>query len=97
LIWRPAQLCRNGQRSFKQPPRQQVAIFPICTPDVQGMLTGLQRQWLATAKPVPSQELGVETPPERLWRGRNRPGRRATLPFEGARQPENDRDDSGAY
>jgi hypothetical protein len=72
-----------------------MARFPICTPDVQGMLTALQRQWLANSKPVPSQEIGVETPPGHLWRGRNRPGRRAALPFEGAWEGQNRRDNSG--
>src|ERR1035437_9314690 len=55
------------------------------------MLRGLERQQLARPKPVRSQEMGVETPPERLWRGRKRPGRRATLPFEGAWERQNRR------
>jgi hypothetical protein len=40
---------------------------------------------------------GLERPPERLWRGRNRPGRRATLLFEGAWERQKRRDDSGMH
>jgi hypothetical protein len=51
-IWKPAPRSPNGHETFKPPPRQQVAILSICTPDVQGMLRGLLRQWLAIPKPV---------------------------------------------
>jgi hypothetical protein len=39
----------------------------------------------------------LETPPERLWRGRNRPGKRATPPFEGAWERQSRRDNSGPH
>ena len=59
------------------------------------MRMGLQPQWMASLRPVWSQEIGLETLPERLWRRRNRPGRRATLPFEGAWEGQNRRNNSG--
>ena len=96
-MWRPAPRSQTGHETFKPSPIQQVAILSICTPDVQGMLRGLLRQWLAIPKLVRSQEIGLETPPERLWRGRNHPGRRATPPFKEARERQNRRDDSGTY
>src|ERR1035437_5944272 len=96
-IWRPARLSRNGQRSFKQPPRQQVAIFPICTPDAQGMRRGLLGQWLATPRPVRREERGARTPPERHWSGGMCRRRRATLPVKGAWERQIRRNDSGVF
>jgi hypothetical protein len=61
------------------------------------MLTGMQGQWLAAPRPVPSQEMGLRTPPEHLWRGRNRPRRRATRPIEWAWERQNRRNDSGPH
>jgi hypothetical protein len=65
-IRRPAQLSWNGPRTFRLPPSQQIAIFPICTPDAHGMQKGLFRQWMASSQGVPSQQQGVGRLLERL-------------------------------